>query len=150
MKVSVIIPCRNCAATLPAQLESLRGQSWSDGWEIIVADNDSSDRTFSVARKFKRSIGNLRLLRATARRGYAYARNAAAAIASGDVLLFCDGNDLVPGTWLQAMGNALRSEPFVAGRLIVTEINPPWAMHARADAFFFHEAAVSTALGNLP
>lgn len=48
--VSVIVPCRNEAANLDGLLPSLHG-ALSDGDEIIVVDDDSSDATVTVARR---------------------------------------------------------------------------------------------------
>ncbi|HET9225168.1 MAG TPA: glycosyltransferase, partial [Thermoanaerobaculia bacterium] len=42
-KLSVVIPCLNAEATLGDQLEALAGQGWSGEWEVIVADNGSTD-----------------------------------------------------------------------------------------------------------
>src|SRR4029077_7325804 len=39
LKLSVVIPCLNAAATIGAQLEALTRQSWEGEWEVIVADN---------------------------------------------------------------------------------------------------------------
>ncbi|MBF2059991.1 glycosyltransferase family 2 protein, partial [Fischerella thermalis] len=43
MKVSVIIPCLNAAETIGVQLEALANQQWSQPWEVIIADNGSTD-----------------------------------------------------------------------------------------------------------
>ena len=47
--VSVIIPCRNGAATLPATLASVMRQTWT-AIEIIVVENNSTDDSLAVAR----------------------------------------------------------------------------------------------------
>jgi glycosyltransferase involved in cell wall biosynthesis len=49
--VSIIIPTRNAAATLPRALESIRGQTYRN-IEIIVVDNASSDGTPGLASTF--------------------------------------------------------------------------------------------------
>lgn len=150
MKISVIISCHNSATTLPAQLEALSGQSWDDDWEMIVVDNGSRDRSVSIAKKFKHSIPRLRVYQAVDRKGFAHARNAAVRKSSGDVLLFCDGDDIVGNRWLTTMGNALRENVFVAGRLLVTEINKPWTIDSRPEDLNFQNAGVVTAFGYLP
>lgn len=43
--ISVIIPPFNAEATLPAQLEALAGQTFTGAFDVIVADNASTDRT---------------------------------------------------------------------------------------------------------
>lgn len=150
MRISVIIPCYNCATTLPAQLEALRGQNWEDGWEVILADNGSTDRSIAIAKKFKTSMPALRVIQATGRKGYAHARNAAVAESSGDALLFCDGDDIVNSRWLSTMGNALRENRFVAGRLVVTEINEEWTVQSRPEEMDFQRSGVLNTFGYLP
>lgn len=49
--VSIVIPTRNSAATLPLTLRSIERQTYSD-IEVIVVDNRSSDGTVEIARRF--------------------------------------------------------------------------------------------------
>lgn len=63
--VSVVITTRNSAPTLPALLSSIKGQSYSGGTssayrkiEIIVVDNNSSDKTAAIARGFTTKVFN--------------------------------------------------------------------------------------------
>jgi glycosyltransferase involved in cell wall biosynthesis len=41
--LSVVIACYNAAETLPVQLEALSKQEWSRQWEVVLADNGSTD-----------------------------------------------------------------------------------------------------------
>jgi glycosyltransferase involved in cell wall biosynthesis len=66
-------------------LDSLRQQTWSP-LEIIVADDGSRDRTAAIA-----EAAGARVLRLE-HRGKAQALNAAAAVAQGEVLVFCDAD----------------------------------------------------------
>jgi glycosyltransferase involved in cell wall biosynthesis len=150
MKLSVVIPCFNCAGTLPAQLEALSGQDWAGGWELIVVDNGSTDATTAVAGAFSHRLPNLRILHATKRKGPAYARNTGAGAASGDAILFCDGDDIVGPNWLTAMGEALAVHEFVGGRLVVTEINEPWIVESRPEVMNLQNHGVLTTHGYLP
>src|SRR5206468_3683315 len=47
--VSVIIPVRNGAATLGSQLRALAAQTYPGLWEIVIADNGSTDATAAIA-----------------------------------------------------------------------------------------------------
>src|SRR5262245_64706349 len=47
-RVSVLLPARDAAATLPAALRSLRRQTLGD-WECVVVDDGSRDGTRGVA-----------------------------------------------------------------------------------------------------
>ena len=55
MKLSVVIPCFNAASTIAAQLEALSKQQCSDTWEIIIADNGSTDETLNIVREYQQN-----------------------------------------------------------------------------------------------
>jgi glycosyltransferase involved in cell wall biosynthesis len=126
MKLSVVIPCLNAAATVGVQLDALANQHWDQPWEIVVADNGSTDESPKIVESYKDRLPNLRLIDASARRGQPYARNRGAAAARGVSLAFCDADDEIAPGWVAAMGNALLAHDFVACRLDFAKLNPPW------------------------
>ena len=124
--LSVVIPCLDAAATLPAQLAALAAQQHAGEWEVIVADNGSRDGSRAVAESFREHLPSLRVVDAGDRPGQAHARNAGAAAAKGDALLFVDADDEVAPGWLAAMAAALAEHPFVACRYDNETLNPEW------------------------
>lgn len=126
MKLSVIIPCYNASDTLADQLEALAQQRWSDSWEVIVADNGSTDELLAVVERYRERIPNLRVADASDRRGIGHALNVAAEAAVGEALVRCDADDVVAPGWLAAMGEALTKHDFVACRFETFKLNPPW------------------------
>lgn len=118
IKLSVIIPCLNAEDTVGAQLTALANQDWSEPWEVIIADNGSTDGTLEIARRFEDRLPALRIVDASRRRGAAHARNKGAEAARGEWLAFCDADDMVAPGWVAAMGDALREHDFVASRLM--------------------------------
>ena len=126
MKLSVVIPCFNAAETIGHQLDALRRQKWDEPWEVIIADNGSTDATLSVIQANAHGFTSLEVLDASKRQGAAHARNVGACFASGESLLFCDADDEVGPGWLAAMGTALCEYDFVASRLEIAKLNPPW------------------------
>lgn len=88
-RLSVIIPSRNGARTLPACLEALRALA-SPPDEIIVVDDASSDGTGDIARRFA-----CRVIRADENIGAARAKNRGARAAMGDILFFTDDDVIV-------------------------------------------------------
>ncbi|MEB3178485.1 MAG: glycosyltransferase, partial [Nostocaceae cyanobacterium] len=75
IKLSVILPCLNAANSIGAQIEALATQEYTDLWEIIVADNGSTDDTVAIVQEYQKRLDNLRIIDASARPGVAYARN---------------------------------------------------------------------------
>jgi glycosyltransferase involved in cell wall biosynthesis len=133
IKVSVIIACLNEAEHIAQQLEALSRQCWSSqqgSWEVIVADNGSTDGTPDIARRFADRF-NLTVLDAANQPGPSYARNLATHIAKGDILLFTDADDVVADDWLANMTKALIEHDFVAARLEFHKLNPGWIYHSR-------------------
>lgn len=125
MKISVIIPCLNAADTIGETLDALVGQVWPTKWEVIIADNGSTDALRSVVEPFKTRIPSLTVVDASAKRGAAYARNLAVNAASGDRLLFCDADDVPGAGWAPALAGSLRDHNFVAARFEFERLNPP-------------------------
>ena len=83
MNVSLIIPVLNEAACIGALLAELPLAAAHD---ILVVDNGSTDATAAIARG-----AGVRVV-SEPRRGYGYACAAGAAVASGEVLVFMDGD----------------------------------------------------------
>lgn len=101
--VSVIVPVRNAAATLPACLQGLASQSGvTERVEWIFVDNDSSDHSSEVLRADTR----VKLL-VEKRSGAYVARNTGAAAAEGRVLAFLDPDCVPDRLWLRSMLDAL-------------------------------------------
>lgn len=92
--LSVIIPTYNEEEYLPFLLRSLQGQSYRD-FEVIVADNASTDSTRAVAEAAgARIVGG----------GMPGAgRNKGAAAAKGDIILFLDADVILPDPWFLQM-----------------------------------------------
>jgi glycosyltransferase involved in cell wall biosynthesis len=115
--VSVIVPAYNRAELIGRQLDALASQRTTRSFEVIVVDNGSTDATASVARAFVDRFAHLEVVAAPQRRGAAYARNVGAAAASGELLAYCDSDDIVHTGWLDAMAAAWSPGSLVAGRI---------------------------------
>ncbi len=126
MKLSVIIPCLNGADTIAVQLEALANQHWSQPWEVILADNGSTDASLEIVSQYKDRIPNLRVVDASEQRGQPFALNIGAMAARGESLTFCDVDDEVAPGWLAAMGEALSRYDFVACRIDRLKLNADW------------------------
>lgn len=131
MKLSVIVPCWNAAPTIEDVFRGLLDQAWPDEWEVIIADNGSTDDLPHVVARYKGQLPGLRIVDASARRGAAHARNVGVKAATGEGMLFCDADDIPGSGWAAAMESALRRYEFVACRLDFEQLNPPSLRTAR-------------------
>ena len=122
--VSVLIPVRNGVDVLGDQLAALSRQTYAGAWEVLVADNGSTDGTPELARSYADRLPDLRVLDASARPGANHARNAAAEAARGALLACCDGDDVADERWLEELVRASRHAPFLGGQLRVDTLNP--------------------------
>ncbi|MEM7726604.1 MAG: glycosyltransferase [Cyanobacteria bacterium P01_A01_bin.45] len=130
MKLSVIIPCFNAAATIGVQLQALAEQECSEAWEIVLADNGSTDNTVEIIKQYQQHMQSLRLVYADSIQGAGYARNIAANAATGEALAFCDADDQVGEGWVKAMIESLSEQDFVAGSNDYSRLNEMWAIES--------------------
>lgn len=133
MKLSVVIPCLNAADTLAIQLDALAVQHWREDWEVIVADNGSTDNSVEIVKEYRGVLPRLRIVDASARRGQPYALNCGARAAAGESLAFCDADDEIAPGWVAAMGEALRDADFVACKTDIDKMNPSWIRKSRGN-----------------
>lgn len=116
MEVSVVVPAYNEETLLGACLSSVRAAFAAlgeTGYEIVVSDNNSTDRTAAVAAAAGARVvfEPLRLI--------GMARNAGAARACGEWLLFVDADsELSPDTLAEALA-LMRSGRCVGGGALI-------------------------------
>ena len=108
---------------LKDQLEALCAQDCEEPWEVVVADNGSTDATAEVVRHFSARSSKVRLVDASARRGPAAARNTGARDAGGELLAFCDADDVVRPGWLAALVAGLSGADVAAGVFDMASLN---------------------------
>lgn len=120
-RVSVIVPARDAAATLPALLAALAAQQDAPPYELIVADDGSRDATAALAQ-----AAGARVVR-TGGRGPGAARNAARAVASAAVLAFTDADCVPAPGWLAAGVRAVDAgHDLVQGRVVPAGLAGHW------------------------
>ncbi len=124
MDVSVVIPVRNAAAHVGEQLAALARQTTDLAYEVVVADNGSTDDTRGVVEGWRDRLPALTVVDASLRPGAAYARNVGAANTSGTVLAFCDADDWAGEGWVQAAFEATRHHCVAAGLVTQSEGTP--------------------------
>jgi glycosyltransferase involved in cell wall biosynthesis len=90
MRVSVVMPARNAAATIGAAIGSVLAQTFGE-LELVVVDDGSEDETAAIA---EAHAGAVRVLR-QAHAGVAAARNRGIEEARGELIAFCDADDVL-------------------------------------------------------
>lgn len=124
---SIVVPAYNAEATLFETLASLSAQTFRD-FEVVVVDDGSTDTTPHVARLRARGDARIRLVRQI-NRGLAGARNSGIAAATGEVIGFCDADDLWRPEKLVAHVDHLHASPEVglsySGSALIDERSLP-------------------------
>lgn len=116
MEISVVIPARDAAATLPGTLAALAQQRDAPSFEVIVVDDGSSDATRRLAAEA--AVG-VKVLTTRGGEGPATARNVGAAAAQGRLLAFTDADCEPDPGWLAALARA--GADLVQGRVLPPE-----------------------------
>lgn len=91
-KVSVIIPAYNVQDYIAECVESIIKQNIRD-IEIICVDDCSTDDTNSILKKYAKKHKNIKIYKNVENGGLAKTRNVGIEKATGDYLLFVDGDD---------------------------------------------------------
>jgi len=115
-RVSIVIPAFNQFESTYACLASILACSGDSAYEVIVADDGSSDET----REIEQLVPGIRVARSEANRGFIDACNRGAAAASGAYLVFLNNDTILTPHWLERL-----IEPFgdpsvglVGGKLV--------------------------------
>ena len=122
--VSVIVPVFNNPAGIRSGLEALVNQTYPrDKYEIIVADNGSTDETRQVVAGFQtEGPPAVKLLVEEKTRGSYAARNCGIRKADGEILAFTDSDCVPSREWIEAGVEGLMREraPCGGGRVKFT------------------------------
>jgi glycosyltransferase involved in cell wall biosynthesis len=107
---TIVVPAFNVSATLAETMDALLAQTFTD-FEIVVVNDGSSDETVQVASDY---LNDTRVRLVSQRnRGLAGARNTGIADARGEVIGFCDADDIWEPSKLEAHVNHLNVAPEV-------------------------------------
>jgi GT2 family glycosyltransferase len=133
MELSVVIPCFNGEQVIRPQLEAFAEERWDGEWELIVADNGSTDASVELIKRYQSRIPNLRVVDASARRGQPFCLNTGVQEARGRSVALSDADDVIGPGWVKAMGEALRKYEFVCCRVDTEKLNEPWTRYSRGS-----------------
>jgi len=117
--VSILLPVRDAASSLPAALQSVRAQSWVD-WELVAVDDGSTDGSGTVLEAAAAADSRVRVLR-QGRLGLVPALQAGLRACRGDWVARFDADDLMPPQRLERQLAHARADPglgLVSGRVV--------------------------------
>lgn len=106
--ISVVIPAYNEEKYLPACLAAIRKQTFKD-FELIVVDNNSTDKTAEIARKY-----GARVVHETTQ-GIIPTRERGFAEAKAEIIARTDADTTVPLDWLEIIFREFRQDPSLVG-----------------------------------
>lgn len=108
MTISIIIPVYNTEAYIPACVESILSQSYSD-FEVILIDDGSTDGSGVICDEYARRDCRVRVFHKE-NGGVSSARNLGLDNASGEWIFFVDSDDQVLPGGLQTMVDCISDE----------------------------------------
>jgi glycosyltransferase involved in cell wall biosynthesis len=123
--LTVVMPFRDAESTVAAQLRALDDQDYSGSWEVVLVDNRSVDGSRAIVDGWAASREHVRVVEAGDADGVAHARNVGMLSARGEVLAYCDADDVVAPGWLTALVDRLGDCELAGGLVETGALNPP-------------------------
>jgi glycosyltransferase involved in cell wall biosynthesis len=105
LSISLVIPAYNEDNHIGRCLESVAGQSIRPS-EVIVVDNNSTDKTRAVAEKYS----FVRII-TEAKQGIIFARRAGFNAAKGDIIGSLDADAVLPNNWVEHISDFFDAKP---------------------------------------
>lgn len=120
--ISIIAPCLNEEAHLPAFLENLLFQ-WVKDFELIIVDGGSTDKSSEIIDSYDHN-GNFSIYKIiNLKRNLGAVRNYGAVFAAGDILLFTNSDAVLPNGLLAEVNARFHLDPTLQAFTVRTV---PW------------------------
>jgi glycosyltransferase involved in cell wall biosynthesis len=132
MNITVILCTYNRCQSLAKALDSVVASTLPESieWEVLVVDNNSTDRTHEVVEDYCRRYPTKLRYVFEPKPGKSHALKAGIQEARGDILAFIDDDVTVEPTWLQNLTAALHNGQWVGagGRILPAQtfLPPAW------------------------
>jgi glycosyltransferase involved in cell wall biosynthesis len=143
--ISLVIPAYNEEAYLGACLDAAVKHAGPKACEIIVVDNDSTDRTREVAQRYPQVVYLFE-----PRKGITKARQCGYLHSRGDILAFVDADTIMPEGWIEQVEQQFRKDDRLAclsGPYRFYDL--PWLRRSIASFWFVAARPMSLAFGYL-
>ena len=118
--VSIVVPAFNEERSIGKCVASLQKQDFTKPYEIIIVDNNSTDKTAALAKEHGARVIS------EGKKGRGAARQAGFATARGIYILSTDADSVVPTDWVRQLYEVLERGKSVAvtGPMKITELSP--------------------------
>lgn len=140
--VSVIVPVRNFERTINKTFEYLLNVNYPhQGWEIIIADGGSTDKTLDIIKTWQKRYDFIKLVEIPDCPSPAYARNKALEVAKGEFVFFTDGDCAPCKDWINIMLKHFIRDPkigIVGGEVYTLRVDPNNLTEAYCQHFRFN------------
>jgi glycosyltransferase involved in cell wall biosynthesis len=133
MKISVIIPCYNCAEFIERAVSSVLQQTLKE-YEIILVDNNSTDNTFSKLIDLKKSNPQIITVLSEPTKGAPAARNKGLVEAKGEYIQFLDADDELKPLKLESqysMAELVGADVVIGNHVLIYSINNKIKTHTK-------------------
>jgi len=118
-KISVIIPAYNEEKLIGQCIDAVSKQTLPrENYEILVINNNSTDKTAEIARKHGAKVHNY-----TEKQGFLPAKQFGTSLAQADIVAYTDADSLPDKTWLETIYTLLQRNPqlvCVGGTILAT------------------------------
>ncbi|MCD8373467.1 MAG: glycosyltransferase [Clostridia bacterium] len=109
MKVTIIIPVYNLENYIKNTLNSVLNQQFDNELEVIVVDDGSTDNSFSVIRTIADQDQRVIVI-SQENAGVSAARNIGIERATGDYIMFVDGDDILRSDAVHILFECMQSD----------------------------------------
>lgn len=116
-KIALIICTYNRDKYLPEALESIKDQTLANNkFQIIIVDNNSTDNTAAISKKFIADHPNLNAKYCfEEKKGLSFARNRGISEASAPIISYIDDDVILPPEYLETVTNFFTKYPTAVG-----------------------------------
>ena len=107
---SIIIPCCDVEPYVRECLDSVQGQGFQS-WECLIGVEDSKDKTEEVVREYAAKDARLKVFTGPRSGSCSASRNTGTDMATGEYVIFLDGDDTIEEGSLQRLHDAIAARP---------------------------------------
>ena len=151
VKISIVVPVYNDAEFLPTCLDSLVNQTLKE-IEILLINDASTDNSLQILNEYAARDSRIRVFSLPENRGALLARNEGIRHASGEYIMFADGDDYLELNACERVWELEQEEPvdilfFGVKTIVCGEVNVVYK-NDQPEGFLYDREVFSTFLEN--